>query len=349
MTVYVFVVNAEGVPLMPTSPSRARRWIKSGKATAFFRKGVFCVRLNVEPSDSKTQEIVVGIDPGSKKEAFTIKSEAHTFLSIQTDAVTWVKDKIETRRNMRRTRRTRKTPYRKCRWNRTKKYTLDNPRLSPSTRARWGLKIRISTWIKSFCPVSCFVVEDIKARTRPGTHRGARHWNCNFSPLEVGKHWFYRSLRKLARVETQEGHETYEMRRSAGLSKSSQKLSNNFNAHCVDSWVLANWWVGGGIKPENFWRIILKPAQFFRRQLHTLQPAKGGLRRNYGSTRSLGFKRMSLVTHPKFGLVTIGGTSNGRVSLHDISRNKRLAQNAKIEDISFLSFLPWSYFYLDAE
>ncbi|WP_414644361.1 RRXRR domain-containing protein [Allocoleopsis sp.] len=55
---------------MPTTPSRARRWIKSGKATPFWKKGVFCVRLNVEPSNTTRQLIAVGIDPGSKREAF---------------------------------------------------------------------------------------------------------------------------------------------------------------------------------------------------------------------------------------------------------------------------------------
>jgi hypothetical protein len=69
---------------MPTTPSRAKRWIKSGKATPFWKKGVFCVRLNVEPSDTNRQPIAVGIDPGSKREAFTVKSQAHTYLNIQT-------------------------------------------------------------------------------------------------------------------------------------------------------------------------------------------------------------------------------------------------------------------------
>jgi hypothetical protein len=79
---FVPVVDKNKKPLMPTRPSRARRWIKSGKATPFWKKGIFCVRLNIEPSDRKTQKIAVGIDPGSKKEAFTVKSEIHTCLNI---------------------------------------------------------------------------------------------------------------------------------------------------------------------------------------------------------------------------------------------------------------------------
>ena len=79
---FVPVVGKNQKPLMPTKPSRARRWIKQGKATPFFNKGVFCVRLNVEPADSQLDDVVVGIDPGSKKEAFTVKSEHHTYRAI---------------------------------------------------------------------------------------------------------------------------------------------------------------------------------------------------------------------------------------------------------------------------
>ncbi|WP_081599135.1 RRXRR domain-containing protein [Prochlorothrix hollandica] len=57
---YVPVVDSNQRPLMPTTPNRAERWSKSGKATPFFRKGIFCVRLNVEPSGRVTQSVAVG-------------------------------------------------------------------------------------------------------------------------------------------------------------------------------------------------------------------------------------------------------------------------------------------------
>ena len=116
---------------MPTTPARARRWIKSGHATPFWKGGVFCVRLNREPSARQTQPIAIGIDPGSKKEALVVKSSAHTYLNIQADAVTWVKGALETRRPMRRARRFRRTPCRQPRCNRAR------GGLPPSTEARW--------------------------------------------------------------------------------------------------------------------------------------------------------------------------------------------------------------------
>jgi hypothetical protein len=105
---------------MPTIPSRARRWIKTRRATPFFKKGVFCVRLNDELSGTATQPIAIGIDPGSKWEGFTVKSAKHTFLNIHADAVTWVRDTITTRRQMRKARRFRNTPCRQNRENRAR-------------------------------------------------------------------------------------------------------------------------------------------------------------------------------------------------------------------------------------
>ncbi len=91
---FVPVVDIDNKPLMPTKPSRAKKWIKTEKATPFWKKGVFCVRLNVKPSNKKKQEVCVGIDPGSKREAFTVKSESHTYLNVLTETPGWVKDAI---------------------------------------------------------------------------------------------------------------------------------------------------------------------------------------------------------------------------------------------------------------
>jgi hypothetical protein len=328
---FVPVVDSNNNPLMPTVPSRARRWIKEKKATPFFKKGIFCVRLNVEPSDCITQEIAVGIDPGSKREGFTIKSESHTYLNIQANAVDWVKDAIEVRRNMRRSRRFRKTPCRKNKYNKSK-----SP-FPPSTKARWQWKLRICNWLKKMFPITDFIVEDIKAKKL----KGAKKWNKSFSPLEVGKKWFYEEISKLGKLYTQRGYETKEMRDSLGLNKSKAKLSDKFDAHCVDSWVLANHVVGGHIKPDNENILKVIPIRFHRRQLHALQPAKGGIRRPYGGTMSLGFKRGSLVKHPKWGSSYIGGASKTGISLHSLETSSRVCRNAKVADLKVITIIAW--------
>jgi RRXRR protein len=325
---FVPVVDPYQNPLMPTTASRARRWIKSGRATPFWKQGIFCVRLNTSPSDREAQTVALGVDPGSQKEAFTVKSEAHTFLNLQADAVTHVKKAVEVRRIMRRLRRSRKTPCRRNRRNRAR------GGIPPSTKARWQWKLRVCRWLAKLYPIARFVVEEIQAETR----QGARRWNRSFSPLEVGKRWFYGELAGIALVETPLGWQTAEWRTSLGLKKSSQKLSEKFEAHCVDSWVLANSWVGGHEAPDNRCILFVTPLRFHRRQLHRLEPGKGGIRSPYGGTRSLGLKRGSLVKHPKWGLAYVGGTIGDRISLHSVETGSRLCQNAKPGDCKFRCF-----------
>lgn len=329
------VVSKTGEPLMPTKPSRARRWVKTKKATPFWKKGIFCVRLNVEPSAAYKQKIVCGIDPGGSWEAMTIKSKSKTYLNTQNDATTWVKDAVETRRNMRRGRRFRKTP---CRKNKKNRSCLRGERLAPSTKARWQTKLRLVCILRKIFPISDYIVEDIAAVTKPGQKR----WNKSFSPLEVGKTWFYNHLRKLGNLTTKKGYETAQLRDSLGLKKSKSNQSS-FKAHCVDSWVLANSVVGGHQKPDNTNIMFFTPLRFKRRQLHKLQPAKGGKRRREGGTMSLGFKRGSLVRHPKYDISYVGGNLGGCVSLHSLSTGKRLTQSAKVVDCKFLSYNSWRW------
>lgn len=329
---FVPVVDQHNTPLMPTKPSRARRWIRQRKATPFWKKGVFCIRLNIEPSNRNTQPIVVGIDPGSKKEGLTVKSKARTFLNVQADAVTWVKEAVKSRRQMRRGRRVRKTPYRQPRANRL----CNISKLPPSTKARWLWKLRLCCWLVKLFPITTFVVEDIKAKTK-----GQKRWDGSFSPLEVGKQWFYQQLQQLASVITRAGWETKQMRDTLGLKKTKRKMAELFEAHCVDSWVLAYSQVEGSPQPDNTRLICVTPLRFHRRQLHRLEPGKRGIRRPYGGTRSLEFKRGSLVKHYKYGLVYIGGTLNGKLSLHSLVDGKRLTQNAKPSDCKFIAFNSW--------
>lgn len=326
---FVPVVDRNQNPLMPTTSARARKWIRSGKATPFWKRGVFCVRLNVDPSDNKTQPIAVGIDPGSKREAFTVKSKKHTYLNVLTEAVTWVKGAMKRRRDARGARRQRNTPCRPCRQNRGKGVT------PPSTMARWDWKIRIITWIRKMFDVGSFIVEEVKAKTR------GKKWNASFSPLKIGKKWFYDELLKLGSLTIRKGWETKLMRDELGLKKSGSKLADRFECHNVDSWVLARSAVGGPESPDNTSLIKLVPLQFRRRQIHRLQPGRGGVRSNYGGTRSLGFTRGSLVRHAKYGLCYVGGAMLGRASLHDPFTGKRITQEARLGTFRFLTYSSW--------
>jgi hypothetical protein len=235
------VLSATGQRLMPCRASRARQLLKAGKAVKCFDRGL-CYLVLTERRQGDVQPLAVGVDPGSEKEAFTVQSEQHTFLNVQADAVTWVTDHIKTRRMMRRLRRGRNTPCRACRPNRLRGQT----RIPPSTKARWGWKVRLLGWLARYYPVTDVVIEDIAATTK----KGKRRWNQSFSPLEVGKLWFYDQVEQLAPLTVVPSHFTSGLRSQAGLIKSRAKLSDRWEAHCIDSFVLSSYRVGGPSKPN---------------------------------------------------------------------------------------------------
>jgi hypothetical protein len=218
------VVSATGERLMPCHAARARQLVRQGKALKRFDRGIAYLVLTARETGA-TQPIALGIDPGSKKEAYTLQSKQHTLLNIQADAVTWVKEAIETKRTMRGGRRYRKTP---CRANRKNRARGGIP---PSTRARWGWKLRIVRWLARSYPITTIVIEDGAAPTL----RGSRRWNQSFSPLQVGKAWGYDELEKIATVLPVPSHYTKPLREQAGLKKSRNKMADSWDAHCVDS------------------------------------------------------------------------------------------------------------------
>lgn len=273
-------------------------------------------------------------------EGYTVASSTHQYLNIQAKTVDWVKQHVKTRREMRRNRRYRKTPCRQPRWNRLK----NKIKLAPSTKARWQWKLRIANWLSKIYPITVFVVEDMKAKSWGG------RWGKTFSPLQVGKDWFYFQLQKIAPLELLQGHETAELRKQLKLKKSKDKMAEKFSAHCVDSFALAYSAVGGNTKPDNTDLLIVTPLRFHRRQLHRLEHAPGHIRARYGGTITAGFKRGSIVKHPLWGLTYVGGEmvkptkkepNRKVISLHSIENGKRLTQSASPKDIEFLTYNTW--------
>ena len=331
---FVPVVDKQQNPLMPTKPSRARKWIRDKKATPFWKNGVFCVRLNVDPSDRYFQEICVGVDPGSKKEGFTVKSKSYTYLNVQADAHNKVGKKIEKRRELRRGRRSRKCPNRKHRMNRL----ANRDSIPAGTRARWDWKLRILDWLSKLFPITQVCVEDIKAQTM----ERAKKWNQSFSPLEVGKQWFYSEIEKRWELLTLQGWQTQEIRDRLRLKKSSKKSSETFEAHCVDSWCLAYSVVDGEGVVDNRNIFCISPIPIVRRELHRQNPQKGGKRPRYGGTAWHGLVKNTLVRHIKHGLTRISGFGKTGISLYSLD-GKRICQNAKTADCKVLTRLNFNY------
>ncbi len=333
---FVPVKSKSGKKLMPTHPNKAGMLIKKGLATPYWSNGIFCIRLNYATEDEYTQDIVVGVDPGSKKEGFTVKSEKHTYLNIEADAHNKVGKKVAKRRELRRSRRSRKCPNRKNRKNRN----AGKEKIPAGTRARWDWKLRILDWLSKLYPVTHVCVEDIKARTI----KRAKQWNQSFSPLEVGKQWFYTEIRKRWQLRTLQGYETKEIRDKLGLTKSSKKLSETFDTHCVDSWCLAYYTVGGSGVPDNTAVMCVSPIPIKRRGLHREQEAKGRKRGRVGGTvLGQGLVKNTLIRHVKYGLTRLAGVNaKGLFSIYSLG-NKRLTTGAKRSDFRVLTRLNFYY------
>jgi hypothetical protein len=305
--------------------------MERGDAKPHWKQGIFCIILQREPSGREMQDVAIGIDPGSKRTGVTVSTETRVVVNILMDAPEHVKDRTEQRRNMRRGRRNRNTPYRKCRYNRK------IGGIPPSTKSRWQSHLRIINLFQQIVPLNIVVIEDVAAMTK----KGARKWNSNFSPLQAGKQWFEQQVRSLnLDLYKFKGWDTKEHRDSRGFKKTSKKLDDKWEAHNVDSHSLVEMCFGFDIDP---YRGLTKVTglDYYRRQLRLCNTQKQGKVKPYGGTMSLGIKRGTLVNHPKWGRTIIGGSSKGRLSLHCPATNKRIARNAKIEDVSILTTLKW--------
>jgi len=324
------VISRKNIPLMPCSEKRSRKLMEKGQAKAMWKNQIFCIQLLKDPSDSGYQDVTIGIDPGSKKEGLTVVTDTKVILNITTEAVTTVKDAVETRRMLRRSRRGRNTPYRKCRFNRVIGL------IPPSTKARWNQKIRLLGLLQKMLPITVVNLEDISAVTK----KGQRKWNLNFSPLQAGKAYFNQHIKSIGlMLHTTQGFETKEHRDLRGFKKTKKKLDNVWEAHCVDSHSLCEIATGTTIAPFKG-MYIFENFSFSRRQLHVQNFSTGGKRKEYGGTVSLGIPRGSLIRHPKFGLAYVGGTSKGFISLHSPT-GKRITQSAKKTDITILNNNKW--------
>jgi hypothetical protein len=324
---------------MPCTPVKARHLLKQGKAVARRSKlGLFTLQLHYE-QEPDNQKLVVGIDPGSKFEGFSVVGTQETVLNAMSEAPTHVKKAVEVRHTMRRARRSRKWR----RPSRSNNRLVRATRIPPSTRSRWEAKARIVRQLRRVLPLTDAVVEDVRAETRQGR---ARRWNGSFSPVQVGKQHLYRELDRMGlRVHVRQGWQTKELRMRSGLAKIRDKAKPCFASHAVDAWVMAAD-ESGATAPTctGIWYLV--PIRLHRRQLHAFQPAKGGVRRPYGGTRSQGLKRGTLVQHPTRGLCTVGGEEikRGGVSLHALRDNKRFARGYRgVEGLrqTWIAFRSW--------
>jgi len=127
----VYVKNLRGEALMPTTPQKARKLIKENKAK-IVNYTPFTIQLLYATGET-TQPVSIGIDLGAKHIGVAIQSENKVISKGEIELRDDVKSLMETRKIYRRSRRNRKTRYRKPRFNNRKR--PDNW-LPPSIQSR---------------------------------------------------------------------------------------------------------------------------------------------------------------------------------------------------------------------
>jgi hypothetical protein len=257
---------------MPTKASRARRWIKEGKAKPIRTKlGIFAVQLTVEPSGRNKQPIVLGIDPGSKYSGVAVTSKGAVLCGFNLELPDYIKERMDKRRERRRNRRYRKCRRRECRF-----LNRRGHKIAPSIRARKELELRVVKELAKTYPVSEIAMEDVAF-----DHRNLRYGSY-FSQVEIGKNWLKAELEKIAPVNLFKGWQTAIRRKELGLEKSIRKEERITTAHVSDAIALCSLVLD--IKLTSFFFDIIRRPKYLRRQLHLEQPAKGGIRRKIGGT-----------------------------------------------------------------
>lgn len=306
---------------MPTTASRARRWIKQGKAKPFWSDlGIWCVQLLIEPSGTDTQDIIIASDPGKRYSGIAVQSAKYTlfmshlvlmgFIPKQGTAVAGIKEKMSYRSMLRRGRRGRRIDRGrvfKLRNHRQKRFSnRKKTKLPPSIRSNRQLEIRVISEVSRIYPITAIRVEKVRADVdRTSGRRGAKSGK-GFSPVMVGQAWMIEQLSKIAPVVTIEGWQkdgngTSQIRKYLKLVKNkTDKALQVPETHAVDATAIAcghfvqykpfqtrdsrgHNWVGNVRITSAVFKVISKP-RITRRRLHDAIPAKGGIRERYGGS-----------------------------------------------------------------
>lgn len=148
----VYVISNNGQALMPTKRfGKVRKLLKEKKAKVI-RRCPFTIKLLYETETYIVQDVVLGIDTGSKNIGVSCVANNEVLYQSQTTIRTDIKNNMDSRRNYRKNKRNRKTRYRKPRFlNRKNSTKLD--RLPPSVRHKVKAHIDEIEFCKKILPI----------------------------------------------------------------------------------------------------------------------------------------------------------------------------------------------------
>lgn len=149
----VYVLNMQNNPLMPTTPKKARKLLKEGKAKVIHRMP-FTIQLLYATGESK-QDITLGIDPGYSYLGFSAITDNEELISGEMLLRNNIKKLIEQKSNYRRTRRNRLW-YREPRFNNR---SIPKGWFAPSIQHKLDSHIKLIDRIKCILPITKVIVE----------------------------------------------------------------------------------------------------------------------------------------------------------------------------------------------
>ncbi len=150
----VFVLSHTGKPLMPTTPRRARIFLKTRRARVVTREP-FTIQLRFETT-TYIQPVTVGVDTGSHTVGIAATANREVVFQAEMRLRTDISGKLTQRRQYRRTRRSRKTRYRAARWANRRRCSGWLP---PSLRARADATVKVVRFVARVLPIGQIKVE----------------------------------------------------------------------------------------------------------------------------------------------------------------------------------------------
>ena len=151
----IYVRSKDGKVLMPTERcGKIGYLLRHGKAHVASRVP-FIVQLDYETS-TYTQDVSLGIDAGSKHIGVSASSEKKELFAAQVELRSDIVSLLSTRRELRRTRRNRKTRYRKARFNNRKK---KDGWIAPSIEQKVASHLKVIRLVHDLLPIAKTTIE----------------------------------------------------------------------------------------------------------------------------------------------------------------------------------------------
>lgn len=151
----IYVLNQNGQPLMPTKNHAKVRILLKSKKAKVIRRCPFTIQLAYS-STNYTQNINLGVDAGSKHIGISATTKNKVLFESDVELRNDIVNLLSTRRQNRRTRRNRKTRYRKPRFDNRKR---KDGWLAPSVQNKVDTHLTFIRKVHEILPVSKIIVE----------------------------------------------------------------------------------------------------------------------------------------------------------------------------------------------